>query len=144
MAGRILTWDLRNLLLWRPVSRGEPLATVEDLDGPWELDLEAPEAAYAHLCSAQRDRDQPLTVSYRVDADPDVTLQGTVREMCLVRGAAGSGASRVRLRVDVDRADLAKPRPGGTVVAAVTCGRRSVAYVWLHPLWELLTTRLFF
>jgi hypothetical protein len=34
-------------------------------------------------------------------------------------------------------------RPGATVVARVHCGRRSLAYVWLHEFWEAVRLRLF-
>ena len=43
MKGEVLTWDLRNRLINRPVQRGQILMRVANPAGPWQLELEMPE-----------------------------------------------------------------------------------------------------
>ncbi|MBN1393766.1 MAG: biotin/lipoyl-binding protein [Pirellulales bacterium] len=43
MKGQIITWDLRQRLIHRPVQRGQILMRVADPEGPWQLELKMPE-----------------------------------------------------------------------------------------------------
>lgn len=43
MKGQVITWDLRNRLIHRPVQRGQILMRVADPAGPWQLELKMPE-----------------------------------------------------------------------------------------------------
>ena len=43
MKGEVLTWDLQERLIDRPVSKGQILMRVADPDGPWQLELNMPE-----------------------------------------------------------------------------------------------------
>ncbi|MBU4399552.1 MAG: efflux RND transporter periplasmic adaptor subunit [Planctomycetes bacterium] len=43
MDGQVITWDLRNRLIHRPVQRGQILMRVANPDGPWQLELKMPE-----------------------------------------------------------------------------------------------------
>jgi len=43
MDGQVITWDLRNRLIHRPVQRGQILMRVADPGGPWQLELKMPE-----------------------------------------------------------------------------------------------------
>src|SRR6185436_15089202 len=40
--GQVVTWKVRDLLLKRPVARGQGLMTLANPDGPWELELYLP------------------------------------------------------------------------------------------------------
>ncbi len=43
MDGQVITWDLRDRLINRPVQRGQILMRVANSDGPWQLELKMPE-----------------------------------------------------------------------------------------------------
>ncbi len=53
--GLVVTWDLRNRLIHRPVQRGQVLLRVADPDGPWQLELHMPENRVGHIVAFQRD-----------------------------------------------------------------------------------------
>ncbi len=53
MAGTITTWDLEQLLLNRPVQRGQQLLNVANLDGPWIAELKVPDDRIGHVLDAQ-------------------------------------------------------------------------------------------
>src|SRR5205085_11600542 len=60
IAGRILTWDLPQLLQNRPVQRGQVLMTVAETEGPWVLELHVPEKHVGALVSARQAGDPKL------------------------------------------------------------------------------------
>ena len=51
--GLVVTWDLRNRLIHRPVQRGQVLLRVADPDGPWQLELHMPENRVGHIVAFQ-------------------------------------------------------------------------------------------
>ncbi|HEY4232482.1 MAG TPA: hypothetical protein VGM76_03585, partial [Lacipirellulaceae bacterium] len=53
IAGRVLTWDVSNRLVARPVERGEVLVTVADLSAEWQLDLDIADDRIGHVAAAR-------------------------------------------------------------------------------------------
>ncbi len=53
--GTILTWDLQNRLLQRPVQRGQVLMRVADPSGPWQLELQMSEDRMGFIVRAQNE-----------------------------------------------------------------------------------------
>ncbi len=51
--GLVVTWDLRNRLIHRPVQRGQTLLRVADPDGPWQLELHMPENRVGDIAKFQ-------------------------------------------------------------------------------------------
>jgi multidrug efflux pump subunit AcrA (membrane-fusion protein) len=52
--GLVVTWDLRNRLIHRPVQRGQTLLRVADPEGAWQLELHMPENRVGHIVAFQR------------------------------------------------------------------------------------------
>ncbi len=52
--GEIVTWDLHNRLVSRPVQRGQALLRVADPSGDWQLELNLPENHMGHVADYQR------------------------------------------------------------------------------------------
>jgi len=53
--GQVVTWELRNRLIHRPVQRGQVLMRVADPSGPWLLELHMPENRMGHVAQAQKE-----------------------------------------------------------------------------------------
>jgi multidrug efflux pump subunit AcrA (membrane-fusion protein) len=53
--GQVVTWDLRNRLISRPVQRGQVLLRVADPNGPWQLELHMPENRMGNVARAQQE-----------------------------------------------------------------------------------------
>jgi hypothetical protein len=145
--GLVVTWDLENRLLHRPVQRGQVLLRVANPDGPWQLELHMSEDRMGHVARAQQAIEPALPVSYMLATHPGTTRQGTVGE---VAGGAdirtAEEGNTVLIKVAIDRDDVADAdrRPGATVNAKVYCGQRSLAYVWFHDLVAFVQSRILF
>jgi multidrug efflux pump subunit AcrA (membrane-fusion protein) len=137
MAGQILTRDVSRRLTGRPVVAGDLLFRVADLDGPWQLDLDLPEHRVSHVLQAQL-RESPLPVRFIISTSPARSYNATLNQLTNVVQVDSQGQTYVPVHADVgDLADLPK-RPGATVQARITCGRKPLAYVWFHDVWEAL------
>jgi multidrug efflux pump subunit AcrA (membrane-fusion protein) len=132
MSGEVLSWNVRQTLDARPVRRGQVLLTVANLSGPWQLELKVRDRDVSHLLAAQRELGDSLEVTYWLASDPGNRLHGTLRKVAL--RAESSEGQDPSLAVIVDPAAGEHPQftAGAVVVAGISCGRRSVGYVWLH------------
>jgi multidrug efflux pump subunit AcrA (membrane-fusion protein) len=130
--GEVLTWDLKKRLEARPVTRGQILTTVADLDGPWRLELRVPDRRIGHVLAAQAEVGERLAVSFVLATDPSRRFRGEVRELGTRAEVDESGEAFVLATVDIDRDRVPNLVPGATVVSKIQCGRRPIGYVWLH------------
>ena len=142
--GQVITWDLENLLLYRPTTKGQVLMSIADPTEPWELIIYMPENRMGHIDHARKELGDKLKVEYISATDPKRHLQGTVREIHTAAQLHDEHGHSVRIVVDIDKKDLKDPRPGASVTAKVHCGRRSIGYVWLHDLFEWFQSRVLF
>ena len=142
--GQVLTWDVEHLLQNRPVQRGQTLLAVADPQGSWSVELDVPDKRAGHLIAARRTLGPDLPVTYILATDPGVTCTGTIGRVALSTEPAESSDPVVRVSVDVGQNKPQQPRPGATVTAKIYCGRRTLAYVWLHELIDAVRTYLFF
>lgn len=146
-AGQLLTWDVKNRLIHRPVQRGQILMTVADPSQEWELEVLMPEHRMGHIARAEneaRQRGEPLLVRYILATDPGTTHQGRVIEVHRMAEVKGEEGNTVLVRVAIDKRDLDDLRPGATVIARIHCGTRSIGYVWLHDLFAFIRQRILF
>lgn len=144
--GLVVTWDLYNLLIHRPVQRGQVLMRVADPSGPWQLELQMPENRMGHIVKAQNELGkQDLDVEYIVATEPDRRHHGKVTEIHGSAEVRGDEGNTVLIKVGgVEKAELPDLRPGATVNGKVYCGRRSIGYVWLHDFVAYVQSRILF
>jgi hypothetical protein len=140
IAGRVLTWNLKQTLDRRPVRRGQRLLTLADETGPWELELWIPDHRAGFVRTAlERGRETPPVVDYTLATEP-----GLRREAPL--GPVGSSAEvrsvgerpTVLGEVRLPPSTLVEPRPGTSVVAKIRCGMYPLGYVLFHEVWEAI------
>jgi multidrug efflux pump subunit AcrA (membrane-fusion protein) len=145
IAGRVLTWDVANRLVTRPVERGEVLATVADLSADWRLELDVPDNRIGHVLAAQQALGPDLPVRFRLSSDDREQHLGRVAEICRTADVDADGgappAPVVRINVSFDASEFdaaarGELRPGVSARAQIACGRRPVGYVWLHDIWD--------
>ncbi|WP_417379620.1 efflux RND transporter periplasmic adaptor subunit [Gimesia sp.] len=144
ISGEVLTWDLQEKLLARPVQRGQQLLTVADLKGPWILKMEVPDSEMGHVLAAQRASKDPLSVSFLLLTDPDQTYQGTIEKIAATAEPDADGKPVVQITVKLDHETIKGLRPGASVLPQIDCGTRSLGYVWLRRLFETVQRELFF
>jgi len=130
--GQVITWQIADRLLRRPVRQGQILLTVADPEGAWELEVHMPEDRMGHVAQAAARSEEPLAVSYILATEPGTTHQGRIKEIHAGAEVRGEEGNTVLVRVAVDKHDLADLRPGASVTAKVHCGQRSLGYVMFH------------
>lgn len=142
--GTVLTWDMAQRLDGRPVTRGQQLLAVADLDGPWRLVLQVADRDIQHVLHARRDWKSALPVRYRLAMHPENTYDGRVAEVS-VRSEVIEGARQtVRVIVEIDSTNHKVFRPGAEAVANINCGQRSIGYVWIREIWETIQLHVLF
>ncbi len=143
-AGSVITWDVSERLMNKPLSKGEILMSVADLEGPWELDLFMPERRIGHVTQAQQELKKPLDVGFILRTNPSETKFGTIKEIHASAELQEVEGLGVRIKVDFDEQDIANLYPGAAVAAEVHCGRHALGYVWFHEIFEWVYTHIFF
>jgi multidrug efflux pump subunit AcrA (membrane-fusion protein) len=146
IAGRVLSWDMDNRLMARPVERGEVLATVADLSADWQLALEVPDDRIGYVLAAQQTLQKDLPVRFRLSSDDREQHTGHIVEVSQtadVNASEGETAPSPTVLVKVvpddmqlSEASRRELRPGVSARAQIDCGRRSLGYVWLHDIWD--------
>ena len=145
LEGQILTWDPVNLLQGRPVQQGDLLLEVADTGGQWQLELDLPDRKIGHLVRVMEANEQPLKVRFTMAAEPGKHFHGTLRRVAHATSVNADRLRVVRVKVDVDEAEIADLKhAGSTVSAKILCGRRRLGFVWLHEAWEFIQYRILF
>ena len=144
IAGRVLTWDIANRLVARPVERGEVLVTVADLSADWQLQLDVPDDRIGHVLAARAEIQPDLPVRFRLRSDDELHT-GNIRTIATTADAKAEEAKpappTVRVTAAFDKSQMTEAaqrelRPGVSTTAQIDCGRRSLGYVWLHDVWD--------
>ena len=144
IAGEIVTWDVEKNLINRPVSPGQLLMQVADPTSEWEVLVHMPEDNMGYITEARQEIRPDLDVSYIPATDPGTRYYGTVRDAHLVFQPHETEGHTVKIRVKMNEDGIPSRRPGATVTAQVHCGKRSIAFVWLHDVYEFIQSKVLF
>jgi multidrug resistance efflux pump len=147
IAGRVLTWNVAERLLARPVERGESLVSVADIAAPWQLELDVPDDRIGHVLAATQQFGPELPVRFRLSSDQreSAAADGRLTEIARTADVNADPGSRptptVRINVAFEKDQLSEAvrselRPGVSARAQIACGRRPLGYVWLHDIWD--------
>jgi hypothetical protein len=142
--GQVVTWDVHNALIFRPVNQGQVLMTLEEPQGPWELEVQMPEERMGYINDALSETKGPLKVTYITATNPGTRHEGTVKEIHRTAEIRGEEGNTVLLRVAIDKNDLPDLRSGATVTANVYVGRAPIGYVWFHDLISFVQKKVLF
>lgn len=142
--GEIVTWNVNDLLIHRPVKRGDELFSVVNPGGAWELQVRMPEERMGHVARAKRASAEPLEVLYVAANQPDEVLKGKLLEAERRAEVRDDEGNTVLLRIAVDRNAVRDLRPGAEVTARINCGRKSLGYVWFHDVIGFVQSRILF
>jgi multidrug efflux pump subunit AcrA (membrane-fusion protein) len=147
--GMIVTWQVRDRLLFRPVERGQVLMSVADKTGEWELEIHMPDDRLGHinraLAKAQQEG-RKLKVDYIVATDPGTRHDGEVEEIHEQAEVRGEQGNTVLVQITIDPSNHEKEElgAGATVTARVNCGPHAMGYVWLMDVMAFFQTQVFF
>jgi multidrug efflux pump subunit AcrA (membrane-fusion protein) len=141
--GQVVTWKVRDLLLKRPVARGQGLMTLANPDGPWELELYLPERRLSHVQRAQANS-QALDVTFVLSSHPGQTFHAIVAELEQTAEVRGDEGNTILVRATIDKSQLPQLHDQTTVTAKLNCGRTSIGYAWFCDMIETVQSKILF
>jgi hypothetical protein len=140
--GRVITWDVASLLVDRPVSPGQILLRVADLEGPWGVETFVPDDRVGHLVAA-RQGVRDLDVTFILESDPGRHREGTMTSLAAaIDDHTEYGPSAMALVLPKE--PLATRRPGAAARVKIDCGRRALGYVWFHDVLDFVRRKIWF
>ena len=142
IAGQVVTWQVRDTLIHRPVEKGQVLVTVVDPDSDWELEIHMPERRMGHVARSWQRSPDGLKTTFVLATHPDKQFEGLVTQIHAAAEVHGEQSSTVLIRVAIDKSKLPDLRPGATVTAQIDCGRRPIGYVWFHDVISLVQSKV--
>lgn len=147
--GVIVTWQVRDRLMLRPVEKGQVLLNVADKTGPWELEIHLPDDRLGHVNRAYaetRAAGRELEVDYILATDPGTRHIGTVKEIHEQAEVRGEQGNTVLLRITIDpsRHEKEELGAGASVTARINCGKRPLGYVIFHDLVAFIQQHILF
>lgn len=138
-SGVVTTFQIEQLLLDRPVQRGESLLEIKDDSGPWRLELQVEERRMWHIQQAQRERnDTRLPVEFVLATDPVTTHEGHLDRFASRALPNEDGVRIVETFVAIDEQELPERRIGAEVRARILCGQTSWGYYFFGDVIEFV------
>ncbi|MBW3539015.1 MAG: HlyD family efflux transporter periplasmic adaptor subunit [Planctomycetes bacterium] len=140
--GTIATFQLEQLLLHRPVERGEMLLEIMDEAGPWQLEVQVPEGRMGHVFAAQESAGtRELPAEFVLGTSPEYTYRGRLAEIATRSDVSAEAGTVVDVRIAIDRDSVPDRRIGSEVRAKIDCGQRSLFYVLFGDVVEFAQRR---
>jgi len=132
ISGVIATFQLKQLLLNRPVRRGEVLLEIKHDDGEWHLELDVEEKRMGHFLNAVKadGNDLARDVEFKLATDSESEFLGKVSKVSTRANSSQEAGSVVMVFCEFDKKQLPRqPRIGAEVRAKINCGQKSLGYV---------------
>jgi multidrug efflux pump subunit AcrA (membrane-fusion protein) len=142
--GVVLTWEVAKLLESRPVLRGQILLRVAEIGASWELQLAVPENGIGHVLRAQQQSSTGLPVEFVLATQAGEVHRARAKTISRITESSEADELVVNVTAEVEDAENLPLRPGAGVIAKIHCGRRSLGYVWLRDVVDVVRTRLLF
>jgi multidrug efflux pump subunit AcrA (membrane-fusion protein) len=117
--GKIVTWQVRDLIRNRPVRTGTRLMEVADPMQNWELQVDVPESKVGHIVRRLQDlqRENPdaaLDVTFMLATNTGAELRGRVTHIDSSAEVLGEAGNCVRMEVAFPQEELLVLMPGAT------------------------------
>ena len=147
--GQVTTFQVKKLLMTRPVQRGQSLMEVGDLEGDWQLEILMPDTLIGHVANWQAEEEkEDLEVQFILYGSTGTTHKGKIKRTDLSAEVRGEEGNTILIVVEIDdevKKKLPHPlRPNSTVTAKVYCGKKAVGYVMFHRLFAFIESKILF
>lgn len=129
ISGVVTTFQVEQLLMNRPVARGDVLVQVMDDRDAWQLELEVAEHRMGHLRKARATLGEERPIEYRLLTKPDATYQAHLTTVGTRVVNSETSGSIVEVRAGLDSPQQADLAIGAEVRARISCGEKPLGYV---------------
>ncbi|MGZ0171743.1 MAG: GAF domain-containing protein [Planctomycetales bacterium] len=141
ISGVIATFQLEQLLLNRPVRRGEVLLEIKHDDGEWHLELDVEEKRMGHFFDAIKANNDDIArpVEFVLATDSETKFAGKIYKVSGRTNSSQEAGSVVMVFCEFDKTQLPRqPRIGAEVRAKINCGQKSLGYVLFGDVYEFV------
>lgn len=134
ISGTVLTWEVEQKLSKRPVSQGNAILRVANLEGKWVVEFRLPDRNAGYVLAAfQRDPNN-LKVTFSLASDPKTQYESVISSISQSTVSRIGETPYVRVLVNVPD-EIKKPiRPGVSVVGKINCGDERLFYAWFYEI----------
>lgn len=140
ISGAVTTWKVGQRLLNKPVSKGEPIVEIADMDGPWEIRFQVPERKIGYMLNQQERTGEPAQIEVFLDSEPDNKVWVEVESIAksTSRSEDGEAVTLVTCRAPETLIDR---RQGASISGNVDCGRTSYLDSWTREMVDSVKRR---
>ena len=142
LSGQVDRWDLNQALADRPVTHGQYLCDVLDVNGDWVVELSISDDAVGYVLQAEAQG--PCLVSYLFRTNPDRKYASHLESISNSVQLAQDGRPVVQARMPATKKGDPQFRVGASVLARIHCGKRSIGFVYLRDAIEFFQRFLWF
>ncbi len=143
IAGQVITWNVNEQLMNRPVRRGESLMVIGDTAGKWHVEFLVPDKKMRYIGEAQSEFGPQLPIDCLVAADPNNRFAAKIESVSAAASMGEGNAPEIKIKADFDLGQVQFPRVGLSVVGRIHCGRRSLLYIWTYEFVDAVRRRFF-
>lgn len=140
--GQVVTWNIVDRFERRPVSRGEQLMEIVDVEGDWQLELNLTDPKVGHVLEAAK-QNENLEVEFILAADPERKFKGQVIEIGKATELTSDQNHAVPIRVKIESAQLDIRQAKSGVSANIVCEETSLGYSLFHGVQEFFQKQWF-
>ncbi|MBX3416992.1 MAG: HlyD family efflux transporter periplasmic adaptor subunit [Pirellulaceae bacterium] len=143
--GTVMNWDAKRKLEGLPVQFGQPLLTVADLEGRWQVELLIPQGRAGYIREAfEKSGGKEIPADFLLTTDPNTRHKGRLVKISDRAETNAKGLTEFRAIIEIDSTTLTMPQAGAGVIARVNCGNQSMGFVLFYQVLDFLRTRVFF
>lgn len=148
IAGTVLSASRVSDLQGLPASPSEPLFTVADLNGSWQLELKIPEGRVGYVREAMMDSTEDPIVDFMIGSNPNVALKGRLVYVSRRAIPSQEGVPEFRAVVIIDAEELIDRHDelysGVGATARIRCGQTSLGFTLFYQVYDWFRTTVFF
>lgn len=141
--GVVATFQVEQILINRPVRRGEVLMEVMDPRGDWQLELDLKDKRLGLLLEQQQKvKPKNIDVEFVLATDPETTYSAELTSIATRTKTDPELGNVVRVLADFDEKQLSDLRIGSEVKAKIDCGKKRLGYVLFGDAIDFIRIRL--
>jgi len=145
MNGVVTAFQVKKLLLLRPVQRGEMLLQVVDQASPWRLELEVPDYRIGHVLRAYHESPtKSLPIRLVLATAVETKVGGTLTCIATRADESEEHGSIVEVTGDIESDELKQRYVGAGVYVQIYCGKACLAYVMFGDVVEFFQRHVWF
>lgn len=138
--GQVVTWNVRETVLDRPIQRGQVLLEISQLDGRWEAVVSLPirKVGFVREYGVHNQR-----VVIAIPSRSEVWFSGILEDLEMESRLEADGTQGVLAKIGLDER-FDSEVSNNLVVAKIYCGKRSLGFIWLHEAWYYVQENVVF